>query len=344
VPEPTAAIPVNSSAPTRYDLFLSHASEDKETIARPLYMALTNAGMSVWFDEAVLRLGDSLSGKIDEGLAKCAHGIIIISPSFLDKKWTQRELAGLVAREVAGGTTKLLPIWHDIDHATLVQHSPTLADRVAGKSTDGISKLVKKIKEAVTVVEIIGEEPRRTRSAKGSKGSFNAEERRLVLGGGMNIQLSRSANEVVSAFAIPVRNSYIRRQNTIHNIHAQITFTHFDIETFEVEGLFIQSQQSTDLDPRPESAASLRHGDMRHLLLLASRQKIPMMAADHSAFYTITAWPFETAREKHLYDVEWTVKLELTCDSPEETISTEFILRIFPQPQGGFSFGQKPAS
>ena len=147
-PAPATARPASSKA-TRYDLFLSHASEDKETIARPLYEALTAAGVSVWFDEAVLTLGDSLSTKIDEGLAKCTHGIVIISPSFLDKRWTQRELAGLVAREVAGGTKRILPIWHDIDHATLVERSPTLADRVAGRSNDGIPALVRQILEVV---------------------------------------------------------------------------------------------------------------------------------------------------------------------------------------------------
>lgn len=133
----------------KYDVFLSHASEDKEAIARPLYEALTAQGVSVWFDEAVLKMGDSLSAKIDEGLVKCDYGLIIISPSFLDKKWPQRELAGLVAREIAGGTTRILPIWHDIDHSALVQRSPTLADRVAGKSIEGIPELVKKILEVI---------------------------------------------------------------------------------------------------------------------------------------------------------------------------------------------------
>jgi hypothetical protein len=49
----------------KLDVFLSHASEDKDAIARPLYQALIEAGLTVWFDEAVLRLGDSLRRKID---------------------------------------------------------------------------------------------------------------------------------------------------------------------------------------------------------------------------------------------------------------------------------------
>lgn len=136
-------------AATKHDVFLSHASEDKDDIARPLYDALKAEGISVWFDEAVLKIGDSLSGKIDEGLARCGHGIVIISPNFLAKGWPKKELAGLVAREMAGGKTVILPIWHNIDHATLLAHSPTLADKVAGKSSDGIPTLVKMILDVI---------------------------------------------------------------------------------------------------------------------------------------------------------------------------------------------------
>jgi hypothetical protein len=147
-PHPVAANVMSkqqSQQVEKYDFFLSHAWEDKESIARPLYAALTAARVTVWFDEAVLKIGDSLRRKIDEGLARCSFGIVIISPNFLSKEWPQRELDGLVALEVQSGKTKILPVWHDIDKQTLLQQSPVLADRVAGKSTEGIGALVKKI-------------------------------------------------------------------------------------------------------------------------------------------------------------------------------------------------------
>ena len=103
----------------------------------------------MWFDEAALRLGDSLRRKIDEGLARCNFGVVIISSNFLNKEWPQRELDGLAAREIAGGKTIILPIWHDIGQATIAQKSPTLADRVAAKSTEGIPALVEKIIQVV---------------------------------------------------------------------------------------------------------------------------------------------------------------------------------------------------
>ena len=128
-----------------YDIFISHASEDKDAIARPLYNALIDSGISVWFDEAVIKLGDSLRRKIDEGLSRCRYGVVILSPHFLSKEWPQRELDGLVARETATGDKAILPIWHELDRDTLIRYSPSLADRLAGQSTDGVQELVKKI-------------------------------------------------------------------------------------------------------------------------------------------------------------------------------------------------------
>jgi len=145
-----ARLGVGDRRPERaYDLFLSHASEDKDSIARPLYEALTAAGISVWFDEAVLRLGDGLRKKIDEGLARCRFGIVVLSPTFFSKHWPQLELDGLVARETASGKKAIVPIWHEIDQKGVAQYSPTLADRLAGKSSDGLKVLVRQIVEVL---------------------------------------------------------------------------------------------------------------------------------------------------------------------------------------------------
>ncbi len=128
-----------------YDIFISHASEDKTAIARPLYDALTTEGLSVWFDEAELRLGDSLRKKIDDGLAKCRYGVVILSPHFLEKPWPQLELDGLVARETASGEKAILPVWHQLDQKNLAERSPLLAGRLAVRSDEGVTKIVEKI-------------------------------------------------------------------------------------------------------------------------------------------------------------------------------------------------------
>lgn len=66
----------------KYDVFISHASEDKSDVARPLAALLINAGLTVWIDEAELTLGDSLRRNIDLGLASSRFGVVILSTSF----------------------------------------------------------------------------------------------------------------------------------------------------------------------------------------------------------------------------------------------------------------------
>ena len=118
-----------------WDVFISHASEDKVAIARPLFDALTRFGVSVWFDEAELHIGDSLRRKIDQGLARSAFGIVIFSEAFFAKGWPQYELDGIVTRSVAG-EQNLLPIWHKVTKDEVRAQSPSLADKVARSTTE----------------------------------------------------------------------------------------------------------------------------------------------------------------------------------------------------------------
>lgn len=86
-----------------WDVFISHASEDKQSVVRPLAKKLRSLGMRVWVDESELKIGDSLSRKIDEGLAKSRAELVILSKAFFSKKWPEYELRGLNAR-VMGAT------------------------------------------------------------------------------------------------------------------------------------------------------------------------------------------------------------------------------------------------
>lgn len=135
------------SAPT-WDVFVSHASEDKAGLVRPLVDELRAAGLQVWYDEAELRVGDSLRRSIDRGLARSRFGIVVISPDFLAKQWPQRELDGLVARE-DDGTKIILPVWHRISAAEIRRVSPTLADRLAVSSNRGIAEVARELLRAI---------------------------------------------------------------------------------------------------------------------------------------------------------------------------------------------------
>lgn len=127
----------------KYDVFLSHASEDKESVARPLFERLSSIGCKVWFDEATLEIGDSIRRSIDKGLAESQFGVVIISRSFIGKGWTEYELDALTELEMKAGSKRILPLWHDVTHTDVCAWSPALANRLAirDKSIDEAARL-----------------------------------------------------------------------------------------------------------------------------------------------------------------------------------------------------------
>jgi hypothetical protein len=129
------AAPEHPAEERDYDVFISHASEDKDTVVRPLAEALREHGLEVWYDEFTLKIGDSLRRKIDSGIARSRFGIVVLSPPFLAKGWPQYELDGLVTKSVTGQQI-LLPLWHGISKDEVMSHSPSLADKVALRTSD----------------------------------------------------------------------------------------------------------------------------------------------------------------------------------------------------------------
>lgn len=145
--DPTPAL--GGDTQREFDVFISHASEDKAGVVRPLAHALSNGGLRVWYDEFELRIGDSLRRKIDTGLAKSRFGIVVLSRSFFRKGWTNYELDGLVTRAVTGEQV-LLPIWHEITKSELIDFSPSLADKVARSTgTHTVEEIAAEIIEVV---------------------------------------------------------------------------------------------------------------------------------------------------------------------------------------------------
>ena len=133
-----------------WDVFVSHASEDKVSFALPLAEALRAQGLKVWFDIFTLTVGDSLRRSIDRGLAQSRFGIVILSEAFFQKHWPQLELDGLVAREAAG-VKVILPVWHGVNEHHVRLHSPLLADRLAVSSANGLEHVVAQLMQAIQV-------------------------------------------------------------------------------------------------------------------------------------------------------------------------------------------------
>jgi len=132
-----------------YDVFISRASEDKDEVVRPLAQALVAEGLSVWYDEFELRIGDSLRRKIDQGLARSRVGLVVLSQAFISKGWTNYELDGIVTRTVTGEQI-LLPIWHRISKQEVQDYSPSLADKVArSTATHTVEEIAREIGDLI---------------------------------------------------------------------------------------------------------------------------------------------------------------------------------------------------
>ena len=132
-----------------FDVFISHASEDKDDIVRPLAMALKASGLSVWFDEFELKIGDSLRRKIDKGLANSRFGIVVLSKAFFGRGWTEYELDGLVTRANSGEQI-LLPVRHGVTKREVIDYSPSLADKLARNTINyTVEEIAKEIYDVI---------------------------------------------------------------------------------------------------------------------------------------------------------------------------------------------------
>lgn len=121
----------DSDSEEDYDVFVSHATEDKESFSDEFVSILQQKfNLNVWYDAVSIKWGDSIRTEIDKGLKKSKFGVVILSRSYISKYWTNYELEGLFQRESYGGKL-ILPIWHNITKQEVQRFSPSLAGKMA---------------------------------------------------------------------------------------------------------------------------------------------------------------------------------------------------------------------
>jgi hypothetical protein len=141
LPNSPQRIPVQQT----WDVFMSHASPDKPWV-RGLVKALRANGVTVWFDEDSLEWGEDLQRGINRGLINSRKAIAVLSRSYLaQRKWTEAEISGLLAREELGDVL-ILPIWRGITEVDLKQYNLILASRIAKVSdSDNYDEIVRAV-------------------------------------------------------------------------------------------------------------------------------------------------------------------------------------------------------
>lgn len=133
----------------QYDVFVSHAWEDKEDFVEEFIQELRDLEIRVWYDKSRIKWGDSMRAKIDEGLKKSRFGVAVLSPNYIaeGKYWTKAELDGLFQMESVNGKT-LLPIWHKLTKKEVMDYSPIIASKLAMNTASMTAKeIAKKLKE-----------------------------------------------------------------------------------------------------------------------------------------------------------------------------------------------------
>lgn len=116
----------------QYDVFVSHAWEDKDSFTDEFVEELRKMNLRVWYDTSQIKWGDSMRAKIDDGLKKSKFGVVVLSPNYIreGKYWTKAELDGLFQLESVNGKM-LLPVWHNLTKKEVMAYSPIIAGKLA---------------------------------------------------------------------------------------------------------------------------------------------------------------------------------------------------------------------
>lgn len=94
---------------TMGQIFLSHSSKDREFVNR-LALDLRARGLSVWYDQWELDVGDSLFERIQGALAEASWLLIVLSPDSVESRWVREELSAIQVRQLAAKGVRVLPV------------------------------------------------------------------------------------------------------------------------------------------------------------------------------------------------------------------------------------------
>jgi len=98
-----------------YVVFLSHSAKDK-AVVRPLAERLRKDWLKVWFDEWVLKPGDSIeknqskTAKIEEGLERSRVLVLCMSAQAFGSDWAQLESGTFRFRDPLNKARWFLPL------------------------------------------------------------------------------------------------------------------------------------------------------------------------------------------------------------------------------------------
>jgi hypothetical protein len=125
-----------------YDVFISYVQSDSLEYVDKLEQALKQKNVEVWRDKSDMIIGQSMTQAIENGLVKSKLAIVVLSPNYLCKYWTNFELDGIFSKQGLTGEQMILPIWNNVSAEDIAKKRPSLANLLAWNvSTDTIENI-----------------------------------------------------------------------------------------------------------------------------------------------------------------------------------------------------------
>lgn len=89
--------------------FISHRGSDSPQAER-LARALRDKGFDVWLDLDEIKPGDSIIARMNEGLERASHLLLLYSDDATEGAWMDREWLSFLARQLNGADVKVIPV------------------------------------------------------------------------------------------------------------------------------------------------------------------------------------------------------------------------------------------
>ena len=128
-------------------VFISHSSDDRD-FAQELAVTLRSRNVQVWIDQEWIHFGDSVPGKISEGLASSDAVIVLVSRSFVESSWCRAEYEPVLSKEIEEDRVYVIPIRLDGSDLPPLLSRKSYVDLTTGMDEAQVQRLCDEIWDA----------------------------------------------------------------------------------------------------------------------------------------------------------------------------------------------------
>lgn len=106
-----------TAKPANRNVFLSHSSSNKGAVDL-VFSELQKLNVSAWYDRYEIKVGDSITDKINEGLNSADLGVLFLSSDFLNSKsgWPMAEANFFFQKRMKDKSAKFIVVNIDLEH------------------------------------------------------------------------------------------------------------------------------------------------------------------------------------------------------------------------------------